>query len=263
MTQLISFEKAASISLAAHVVFFLLATLLAGGHHVREIEVYTVRIMAPEARQSASSQAQETLVPDKSADLADPENRQRIPPPKKAPPPKDKPWLTDDPAPLKVDKKALALKKAALARARHESQLSQRKQEQEQKQQALEQIKQKARLDSIMQQAAHRGEAQKEAPALTSAQRNKALADYGQRIQAIIYGNWVYTLAENDRDLLMARISVTVRRDGGMTINRVVEPSGDRAFDQSAIRAIRKTAKVEPPPFNKDEEILLNFYPDK
>jgi TonB family protein len=92
-------------------------------------------------------------------------------------------------------------------------------------------------------------------------EKSRLLEDYGERIQAIIYGNWVYALAREDLDLV-TKVSVTVRRDGTMSVNKVVEPSGDRAFDQSALRAIRKTGKVEPPPFGRDEEVILNFYPE-
>ncbi len=72
----------------------------------------------------------------------------------------------------------------------------------------------------------------------------------------------VYALTDKDRQL-MTRISVTVRKDGMMTINKVAGPSGDRVFDLSALKAIRKTGRVEPPPFEKNEEIILNFYPDQ
>ncbi len=245
-----SFEKATGLSFAAHIVFFIFAVLVVGTNHARKVDVYTVRIMSP----APPAPASETAIGETG-----PANRQKLPPAKKAPP-KDSQWLSDEPAPVRVDKKSLAVKRAALAEARHQQELRKLREARQIKEQAIQNLQQKARFDSIRQQAASQDA--KKPEGRSEAQRNKALAEYGERIQAIIYSNWVYTLAQEDRDL-RTRISVVVRRDGTMTVKKVEEPSGDRVFDLSALKAIRKTGKVEPPPFERDEELILNFYPEQ
>ena len=253
MTGQISFEKATGLSFAAHIVFLIFAMIVVGTNHVRDVDIYTVRIVSP-APLVPPAPATKTATQE-----AEPANRQKVPPAKKAPP-SDSQWLSDEPAPVRVDKKSLALKRAALAEARHQKELRKLREASQLKEQAIRDIEQKARLDSIRQRAASTGA--EKAGGRSEAQRNRALAEYGERIQAIIYSNWVYTLADEDADL-MTSISVLVRRDGVMTVRKVEEPSGDRAFDLSALKAIRKTDKVEPPPFGRDEELILNFYPEK
>ena len=264
-----SLERATGFSFAAHLVFFLFAAIITGNNSSRDIEVYTVRIMSPAPQPAPVKPAKEA---------ARPMRRQKVPPPKKAPA-KDSQWLSEKPAPVEVNKqarqekarlkqarleKALAMKQARLEQNRLEQarkvrEISEMRETQEYKEQKIRDLQQKARLDSIRLRAAETGVAGGQG--LTESQRNKALADYGERIQAIIRDNWVYTLADEDKEF-MTRVSVTVRKNGMLAINKVVEPSGDRAFDLSALKAIRKTKKVEPPPFERDEEIILNFYPD-
>jgi TonB family protein len=185
-----------------------------------------------------------------------PKNRQKMPPAKKAPP-RDSKWLTEKPVQPKQEK--AAYKKSTDDKARRIKELRESREAEMYKQKRLEELKDKARLDSIRQEAATTGMEAERKPSET--EKSRLLEDYGERIQAIIYGNWVYALAREDMDLV-TKVSVTVRRDGTMNVNKVVEPSGDRAFDQSALRAIRKTGKVEPPPFGRDEEVILNFYPE-
>ncbi len=251
--QIMSFEKATGLSFAAHVVFFVFAALLTSTNHARDVDIYTVRIVSP-APPAPTAPATEPASRDTG-----PANRQRVPPAKKAPP-KDSQLLSDEPAPVRVDKKSLALKRATLAEARHQQELRRLREAQEAKDQAIRDIEQKSRLDSIRQRAATTGA--EEAGGRSEAERNKALSEYGERIQAIIYDNWAYTQAEENKDLKTS-ISVQVSRDGVMTVRKVEEPSGDRVFDRSALKAIRKTSKVEPPPFGKDEELILNFYPER
>ena len=252
-----SMEKATGLSVAAHLVFFLLAVIITSSHSSRDIDVYTVRIMSSSPKQiSAKPETHEK---------ASAQNRQKVPPAKKTPP-KDSPMLMDEPAPVKVNNKALALKKARLEEARQnqirlddQRQLKEMQEAELLKELKIQDIKQKAKLDSIRQRAAEAGT--KGGEDISESQRNKTLADYGQQIQAIIHEQWVYALADRNREL-MTKVSVTVRSSGMLDINRVVEPSGDRAFDLSALKAIRKTKQVERPPFGKDEELILNFYPD-
>ncbi|MCK4910912.1 MAG: cell envelope integrity protein TolA [Thermodesulfovibrionales bacterium] len=250
-----SFEKATGLSFAAHIVFLIFAMIVVGTNHVRDVDIYTVRIVSPAPlAPPAPAPATKTATQE-----AEPANRQKVPPAKKAPP-KDSQWLSDEPAPVRVDKKSLALKRAALAEARHQQELRKLRDARQLKEQAIRDIEQKARLDSIRQRAASTGA--EEPGGRSEAQRNRALAEYGERIQAIIYDNWAYTQAEENKDLKTS-ISVQVSRDGVMTVRKVEEPSGDRVFDRSALKAIRKTSKVEPPPFGKDEELILNFYPER
>lgn len=259
MTKIMSFEKATTLSFTAHLAFILLATLLFGKNNVKYIDVYTVNIVP------AATPATQAPEPGPASGTPQPINRQQVPPPKKAPA-KDSPWLNEDPSPVKVNKKALARKQAAIAEARHSRELKKLRESQAYKQQKIHDLEQKARLAAIRKQAAKAETILTGQPEpvkkITEAERNKTMAEYGERIQAIIYSNWVYALADENMQL-MTIISVTVRKDGVMTINKVAGPSGDRVFDLSALKAIRKTGKVEPPPFERNEEIILNFYPDQ
>ncbi|KKK61203.1 hypothetical protein LCGC14_3016670, partial [marine sediment metagenome] len=265
-----SLERATGFSFAAHLVFFLFAAIITGNNNSRDMDVYTVRIVSPAPQPVQAVQ--------RAQEVAEPMRRQKVPP-SKITPARDSPWLQEESAQVKAQKqarlkqarleKALALKQARLEHERAEQdrleqaakvrELREMREAQQYKDRKIRDLKQKARLDSIRLKAAKPGTPGGQT--LTEGQRNKTLADYGESIQAIIRNNWVYALADGDKEF-MTRISVTVRVNGMLVINKVVEPSGDRAFDLSALKAIRKTKKVEPPPFEREEEIVLNFYPD-
>ena len=280
-----SLERATGFSFAAHLVFFLFAAIITSNNNSRDMDVYTVRIVSPAPQPVQAVQ--------RAQEVAKPMRRQKVPP-SKITPARDSPWLSEESAQVKAQKqtrlkqarleKALALKQARLEheRAEHERaeqdrleqdrleqasleqaakvrELREMREAQQYKDRKIRDLQQKARLDSIRLKAAKPGTPGGQA--LTEGQRNKTLADYGESIQAIIRNNWVYTLADGDEEL-MTRISVTVRVNGTLANIEVVEPSGNRAFDRSAIKAILKTNNVKPPPFERDEEIILNFYPD-
>jgi TonB family protein len=250
MRSQITLEKATSLSFAGHLVFFLLAAILTSNNHSKDINVYTVQIMSPSVLTETGSQPAETKT---SA------NRQKLPPPKVVPD-KDSNWLSDEPAAVKVSKKAIAAKKAVMARARHSREIQRMREAQHYKDEKIEELKQRSKLEAIRKKASSIGAS--EGRGQSEAERNREMAEYGERIQAIIYSNWIYTLVEEDNDLV-TKIAITVVRDGTIIIHKVIEPSGNRAFDLSALKAIRKTKKVEAPPFGRNEEIELNFYPDK
>ena len=111
----------------------------------------------------------------------------------------------------------------------------------QQKQDRILELKEQARLSEIRQKAAETG-ALAARPA-SEARRNQALVEYGERIEAIIKSNWVYVLTGQDTGL-RTKIRVMVLSNGTIIIIRVDEPSGDRAFDRSALRAIKRTAKL-------------------
>lgn len=60
---------------------------------------------------------------------------------------------------------------------------------------------------------------------------------------------------------LEAVVLVVVLRDGTLLINDFEKRSGNQVFDQSAIRALERVKRVEPPPF--ELEFGLRFNPDK
>jgi len=128
------------------------------------------------------------------------------------------------------------------------------------KEDRLEQLREQDRFDAIRQKAATTvsKEPQKE---MSESERNQIMLKYGQLIEARIKANWVYALTGEDNEL-STKISITVKKNGAVELGKVEESSGDRAFDRTAVKAILKTKKVDPPPFGRDEDIILNFYPE-
>jgi len=76
---------------------------------------------------------------------------------------------------------------------------------------------------------------------------------YTENIKQRVKDGWI--LADR-KPGLRAVVQFGVETDGGVVDVELVDPSGDRAFDQSALRAVRN-AKLPPPPETYREDFAL------
>jgi colicin import membrane protein len=91
--------------------------------------------------------------------------------------------------------------------------------------------------------------------------RGLELIMYNDQIQRRVQTNWV--VAEK-KPGLVATVSFRIQPDGEMLDVELVKPSGDTAFDQSVVRAIKRTNPLPPPPqaYQQDfatQGVLMNF----
>lgn len=80
---------------------------------------------------------------------------------------------------------------------------------------------------------------------------------YYAKITDEIRQEWAYP--DMGKKGLESVVSVTIRRDGSITINGFEKSSGDLLFDRSVLKAVTKASPVSPPPY--DMEIGIRFYP--
>lgn len=73
------------------------------------------------------------------------------------------------------------------------------------------------------------------------------LGFYGDRVKETISRNWVFSEAIKAQGL-ETRLMVVVNRDGSILDLRVEKTSGNAIFDESALRAVRKSAPLPPLP---------------
>ncbi len=73
------------------------------------------------------------------------------------------------------------------------------------------------------------------------------LGFYGDRVKETISRNWVFSEAIKTQGL-ETRLMVVVNRDGSIVDLRVEKTSGNAVFDESALRAVRKSAPLPPLP---------------
>ncbi len=73
------------------------------------------------------------------------------------------------------------------------------------------------------------------------------LGFYGDRVKETISRNWVFSEAIKAQGL-ETRLMVVVNRDGSIVDLRVEKTSGNAIFDESAVRAVRKSAPLPPLP---------------
>ncbi len=73
------------------------------------------------------------------------------------------------------------------------------------------------------------------------------LGFYGDRVKETISRNWVFSEGIKAQGL-ETRIMVVVNRDGSILDMRVEKTSGNALFDESALRAVRKSAPLPPLP---------------
>lgn len=76
---------------------------------------------------------------------------------------------------------------------------------------------------------------------------------YTENIKQRVKDGWILP---DRKPGLRAVVRFGVEADGGVTDVELVDPSGDRAFDQSALRAVR-SAKLPPPPETYREDFAL------
>lgn len=242
----LSFRKAAALSLAFHMVLMLTAALVSKRASDRNPDIYTVKLVTQKPAPS-----QRRVPPPKQQDrreaTPEPLNRQKVTPKEKSP------ALKPEAAP-REDLMAIKREKAErLSRLKAE-------QGEKQKDEKLRAIEDRLRIQRLREVAEARAREAEEA-LLSKGQRSKLLDEYKKGIHDRIKELWVF----HDIDLrgLEAVISITVKRSGMIVINRFEKPSGNAVFDQSALKAIQKAGKVEPPPFGEDMEIGLIFSPDE
>lgn len=242
----LSFQRATALSFFLHVAFLVLAVLLTRNASDRMPTIYTVRIVTPEAPRKAVSAP-------KPKEVSRPENRQKVAPKQKADSPPE-PAVRKKPAPPpEEDFMALEREKAERLRA------LKAKQDEKLKEQKLEEIEERLRTEQVQKVAETRNLEARET--LSQGERSKVLADYSERIQAKIREYWVFP--DIDLQHPQAVVSVTVRSSGAIIINRFEKTSGNAVFDRSALKAISRAGRVEPPPFGRDLEIGLVFSPDE
>ncbi|MCU0572042.1 MAG: TonB C-terminal domain-containing protein [Syntrophobacteraceae bacterium] len=73
------------------------------------------------------------------------------------------------------------------------------------------------------------------------------LGFYGDRVKETISRNWVFSEAIRAQGL-ETRLMLVVNRDGSIVDLRVEKTSGNAIFDESALRAVRKSAPLPPLP---------------
>ncbi len=84
---------------------------------------------------------------------------------------------------------------------------------------------------------------------------------YTQQLQQLVQESWIVTEKNPE---LVATVSFKIEPDGAVQEIELSTPSGDVAFDQSVLRAVRKAAPFPPPPVSYAEEfaaqkIVMNF----
>lgn len=265
----LSLERAAVYSLGLHILCFIFLSVAVQRPRPDQQTIYTVRIITPDVKSvSVTAPGKEAAGAegDKQGKAAE-STQQR----QKAPPPKKDPSAATYEEEQKAQKKkaaetaaqqAMAIRQAReaqekRAREQREQELKAQQEAQEYKARRLQEIETRRRLESIRDTASRKGGTSSKV--LSGPERSSILNDYAKRIEAEIKKNWIFTEIEAKR--LLTEIRITVQADGLLRIEQVTRPSGNRAFDNSTIKAVRKTAQVEPPPFGEDMEIVLGFSP--
>lgn len=90
------------------------------------------------------------------------------------------------------------------------------------------------------------------------------LGFYGDRVKQTISRNWVFSEAIRAQGL-ETRVMVVINREGSILDLRVEKSSGNSIFDESAVRAVRKSAPLPPLPqviTYPKVEISLRFSPE-
>ncbi|HWO42708.1 MAG TPA: cell envelope integrity protein TolA [Candidatus Eisenbacteria bacterium] len=84
---------------------------------------------------------------------------------------------------------------------------------------------------------------------------------YRNKIFSIIQSNWAWPGQRSD---LKVTVRFGIRENGEITGLKVVQPSGDSSYDESVLRAVRKSNPLPPPPesYRADfADVELNFLP--
>ena len=247
-----SLEKAASISFAIHIVFFIIAGFATTHRPVIEDSVYTVRLVSTDIVRTQSGTKGE------GGEGSDKEQVRvrRVPPPKST----SNDIISYDAD--AVEAKSKAIQKARQHRTTRIKELREQKKASEYADKQLEEMQRQSKLDAI------RRSAQKKAglpgeQRLTGEQKSERLAEYTAMVRDRIRRNWVFTETDSNGRLLV-EVLVNIRSTGIIDIVKIARPSGNRPFDRSVIKAIRKTGEVDPPPFGEDlTGVTLGFTPEE
>jgi colicin import membrane protein len=84
---------------------------------------------------------------------------------------------------------------------------------------------------------------------------------YQTKIVSTIKGNWAWA---GQKGTLKALVRFGIKDNGEITGIRIAEPSGDPAFDESVLRALRKSSPLPAPPEsyrNDFSQVEMNFQP--
>jgi colicin import membrane protein len=94
-----------------------------------------------------------------------------------------------------------------------------------------------------------------------SAVRGAEFFMYQAKIVNTIKENWAWP---GQKGSLKALVRFSIKDSGEITGLKIAEPSGDPAFDESILRALRKSSPLPPPPetYRKDfAQVEMNFQP--
>ncbi len=130
-----------------------------------------------------------------------------------------------------------------------------RMQEEEQREKALKEIRaQLERFDRIV--IGEKGPMQR--PSLSKTFELE-LMEYYNTIAGLIHSNWVYPEVERDNPEMV--LSITIGKDGRLVGIEVEKSSNDALFDNSAIRAVRKSTPFPglPPQLGDTLEVGIRF----
>lgn len=132
---------------------------------------------------------------------------------------------------------------------------------------ALENLKKKnqAASQTEEQRPANAGAASKgdAAPGSASGRVDRAINLYYSQIWSRIKGQWVFPQSISQKENLTAVINVKVLGSGAVTEHHFEKHSGNRYFDDSAMRAIRKASPFPPLPSDLGErsiELGIRFH---
>jgi TonB family protein len=245
-------QRAAVYSLVAHVVFLTLAIVLSRNIPKSKPVTYIVKLVEQGPEKRASKPRAQRVIPKKQVLPEKPQNRQKVVP--KPPKPENRQKV----APKKESKPAPKSAGPSIEDRIKELQRKKEREEQAKAQAEREETLQNS-LERIRQQAAQRDAAAQEAT--NKAEYDRLLGEYQNTVMYAIYEEWVYPDVV-DVKKLHAEISITVRADGSIKMNRFERPSGNRPFDRSCLKAITDAGNVPPPPFGKPIEFIVRFIPE-
>jgi len=266
------FQKATVISCVGHLVFFLMALVLIGLRSPHKSRVYTISLVTPAGTVAtpAEKQISRTPPPKKVNKVKTEIPVPRTPAEKKPAAAEKKPEAVEK-KPEAIEKKPeMALKKEdpeasqkkaleAIEKLRQEQKARDDKEAQALREEQTREAEEKQRLEELRNRLAKEGASDAESR-IPEGERNDILNSYRDTIVPMIKKNWIFPeVGMGTR----TEVSITVFADGTIRINRITTPSGNRVFDQSVLKAITKTGRVEPPPFGRNEDVTLNFIPVK
>ena len=86
---------------------------------------------------------------------------------------------------------------------------------------------------------------------------------YRQRVFSTIKSNWANAVRHPG---LVAAVRFEIQMDGGVNNVALVRSSGDKAYDQSVMRAVQRSSPLPPPPERyRDEfrEVVIDFHSEE